>query len=55
VPGVATWATRRITGWRLDRDRLAAVAAAAAPGTAILDAGTGTGAAGPGQQASAPE
>jgi hypothetical protein len=55
VPGVATWATRRITGWRLDRDRLAAVAAAAAPGTAILDAGAGSGAAGPGQQASAPE
>ena len=31
-PVRATWATRRITGWRLDRDRLAAVAAAAAPG-----------------------
>jgi hypothetical protein len=37
VPGVATWATRMITGWRLDRDRLAAVTAAVAPGIPVLD------------------
>ena len=32
VAGVAAGATRRIAGWRLDRERLAAVTAAAAPG-----------------------
>lgn len=37
VPRVPAWATRRIAGWRLDRDRLAAVTAAVAPGVAILD------------------
>lgn len=37
VPGVAAWATRRITGWQLDRDRLAAATAVAAPGVPILD------------------
>jgi hypothetical protein len=37
VPRVATWATRRITGWRLDRSRLAAVTAEVAPGVSILD------------------
>lgn len=31
VPGVAAGATRRITGWRLGRERLAAVSAAVAP------------------------
>jgi hypothetical protein len=41
VPGVAAGATRRITGWRLDRERLAAVTAAVAPGIPIIDAGTG--------------
>jgi len=37
VPRVATWATRRITGWRLDADRLAAVTAQVAPDVRILD------------------
>lgn len=37
VPRVPAWATRRITGWRLDQDRLAAVTAAVAPRIAILD------------------
>jgi hypothetical protein len=32
VPGVSTGATRKITGWRLDRERLAAVTVAVAPG-----------------------
>jgi hypothetical protein len=41
VPGVAAGAARPVTAWRLDRDRLAAVVAAAAPGIPILDAGTG--------------
>ena len=51
VPGVAAGATRRITGWHLDRERLAAVAAAVAPGIRIIDAGTGAspGIDGPGQ------
>lgn len=40
VPRVPAWATRVITGWRLDRDRLAAVTAAAAPTVSILDAST---------------
>jgi len=43
VPGVPAWATRTVTGWRLDRDRLAAVTAAAAPGVSLIDAGTGPG------------
>src|SRR5579863_5387822 len=38
VPRVPAWVTRRIAGWRLDRDRLATVATALAPGVAILDA-----------------
>ncbi len=38
APGVAAGATRRITGWRLDRERLAAVTAAVAPGIPIVDA-----------------
>jgi hypothetical protein len=29
-----------ITGWRLDRDRLAAVAAAVAPGVTVVDTST---------------
>jgi hypothetical protein len=37
VPRVTTWATRRITGWRLDRDRLAALIAEVAPKVQILD------------------
>jgi hypothetical protein len=37
VPRVPAWATRRITGWRLDRGRLAAVTASVAPGIPILD------------------
>jgi hypothetical protein len=38
VPGVAAGATRRIKNWRLDRERLAAVTAAAAPGIPVIDA-----------------
>ena len=38
VPGVAAGATRRVTGWRLDRERLAVVTALAAPGIPIVDA-----------------
>src|ERR1700728_21946 len=37
LPRVPTWATRRITGWRLDRDRLAAFVAEAAPKVLIAD------------------
>lgn len=40
VPRVPAWATRMITGWRLDRSRLAAVTAAVAPDVAILDTST---------------
>jgi hypothetical protein len=36
VPDVASGATRRIIGWRLDRERLAAVAASAAPGIPVI-------------------
>jgi hypothetical protein len=43
VPRVAAGASRRITGWRLDRDRLAAVTAAVAPGIPVVDAGPGLG------------
>jgi hypothetical protein len=38
VPGVAAGATRRITTWRLDRERLAAIIAAVAPGIPVIDA-----------------
>jgi hypothetical protein len=57
VPGVAAGATREITGWRLDPERLAAVTAAVAPGIPIVDASTGSGRGveGPGQGASATE
>jgi hypothetical protein len=41
VPRVPAWATRMISGWRLDRDRLATVTAALAPGVPILDTCTG--------------
>jgi hypothetical protein len=40
VPGIPTGATRTITGWRLDRERLATVTAAAAPGIPIIEAST---------------
>jgi hypothetical protein len=39
VPGVAAGATRRIKNWRLDRERLAAVTAAVAPGIPVIEAG----------------
>jgi hypothetical protein len=39
VPGVAAGATRPIKNWRLDRERLAAVTAAVAPGIAVIEAG----------------
>jgi hypothetical protein len=38
VPGVAAGATRPIKNWRLDRERLAAVTAAVAPGIPVIDA-----------------
>jgi len=41
VPGVAAGAVRPVTAWRLDRDRLAVLTAAVAPGIPIIDAGTG--------------
>jgi len=57
VPGVPAWATRRIKGVRLDRERLAAVTATVAPGISVIQAsaGPGPGVAGPGRSASAPE
>jgi hypothetical protein len=39
-PGVAAGATRAITTWRFDRNRLAAVTAVAAPAIRIVDYGT---------------
>jgi hypothetical protein len=39
-PGAAVGTARRITGWRLDRQRLIAVTAAVAPGVTISDAST---------------
>ncbi len=41
APGRATPAAHKITGWRLDRERFAAVAAAVAPGVPIIEASTG--------------
>jgi hypothetical protein len=38
VPGVAAGATQRVIHWRLDRDQLAAVTAAVAPGTPVIEA-----------------
>jgi hypothetical protein len=57
VPGVPAAASRRVTGWRLDHERLAAVTAAVAPGIPIIDAGTDPSPAveGPGHTASTPE
>jgi hypothetical protein len=43
VPGVAAGAARKITGWRLDRERFGAVVAAVAPGIAIDDVSTAAG------------
>ena len=40
VPGVAAGATRRIKSWRLDREQLAAVTAAIAPGIPSSTPGT---------------
>jgi hypothetical protein len=37
VPRVATWAARRISGWRLDTGRLAGVIAQVAPDVRIID------------------
>jgi hypothetical protein len=52
VPGVAAGATREIKGWRLDRERLAAVTAAVAPGIRVIEARNdpGRGIEGPGQR-----
>jgi hypothetical protein len=57
VPRVAAGAARKVTGWRLDRERLAAVTAAVAPGIPIVEAGAGPslGVEGPSPEASAPE
>lgn len=41
APASATPAAHKITGWRLDRERFAAVAAAVAPGVPIVEASTG--------------
>ena len=38
VPGLAEGATRQVVAWRLDRERLKALAAAVAPGIPIIDA-----------------
>jgi hypothetical protein len=38
VSGLAAGATLRIKGWRLDREQLAAVTAAVAPGILVIDA-----------------
>jgi len=56
VPDVATGASRTVSGWRLDRERLAATTAAMAPGIPIVDAriAPGPGIEGPGQAANAP-
>jgi hypothetical protein len=37
LPRVTTAATRPVVGWRLDRDRLAAVTAVVAPGVPVVD------------------
>ena len=44
APGGAAPAAHKIAGWRLDRERFAAVAAAVAPGVPIVEASTGPGA-----------
>ncbi len=38
VPGLAEGATRQVVGWRLDRERLAALTAAVAPCVPVIDA-----------------
>jgi hypothetical protein len=38
VPGLAEGATRQVVAWRLDRERLKALAAAVAPGIPFVDA-----------------
>jgi hypothetical protein len=38
VPGVTAGAARRIKNWQLDRERLAAVTAAVAPGIPVIEA-----------------
>jgi len=43
APGGAAPAAHKITGWRLDRERFAAVAAAMAPGVPIVEASAGPG------------
>ena len=43
VPGVAEGATRQVVAWRLDRERLKALAAAVAPGIPVIDASADTG------------
>src|SRR5580658_5941649 len=57
VPGVAAAVTRRIKGWQLDRERLAAVTAAMAPGIPVVEASVdlGPGVERPGRIASARE
>jgi hypothetical protein len=51
APGVAAGTSRPITAWRLNRERLAAVTLAVAPGIPIIDASAGPrpGVEGPGQ------
>ncbi len=46
-PGAAA-VTRSVTGWRLDREQLALITAAVAPGVPVIDAAPGRGVAGPG-------
>ena len=41
VPGLAEGATRQVVAWRLDRERLKALAAAVAPGIPVIDASLG--------------
>lgn len=55
LPGVTAGSVRPITAWRLDRDRLAALTAVAAPAILIIDSGTGPhqSVEGPGQAGSA--
>lgn len=38
---MTTTATRPVSGWRLDRNHLAAVAAAVAPDVPVIDTSTG--------------
>jgi len=57
VPGVAAGLARRVTGWHLDRERLAAVTSVVAPGVPVIDISTGPGPGidEPGQRASTNE